>query len=123
MNKEPISRNGIRLLKDDVVRVLKCCSCRGCTPFKGSLATITATQDEDKSLHRFKGGEEPILRLKMESNRTGCCFRASNVDFVSRTPTENQAYIDHIYNRVTQNITPEEVIILANRLHTFAETR
>lgn len=137
INKEPISRNGTRLHKDDVVRVLECCTCKCCTPFKGSLATITETQDEDewlravtrfaaesKSTLAIHGGKEPLLRLKMPSNRTSCCFRACNVDFVSRgSSTENQTYIDHIYDRVTQNITPGEVRILANRLHAFADTR
>ena len=31
-------------------------------------------------------------------------------------PTKNQAYIDHIYERLTQNVTPEELISLAERL-------
>jgi len=132
-NKEPISRNGVRLYKDDVVRVLECCSCKGCTPFKGSLATITATQDEDEWLRMFmEEGEEPILRLKMVDgsrrrpgglSRTCCCFRACNVDFVSREGGNNQVYIDHIYERVTQNATPGEIRILANRLHAFADAQ
>ena len=35
-------------------------------------------------------------------------------------PTENQVYIDHIYERLTQNATPEELLILAARLEAFA---
>ena len=36
-------------------------------------------------------------------------------------PTENQVYIDHIYERLTQNATPEELLILAARLEAFAK--
>jgi len=130
--KEPISRNGTRLFKGDVVRVLKCCNCKGCAPFKGSLATITATQDEDEWLRSYLNGtrwrgdtgspdKEPILRLKMDKSRTSCCFRACNVDFVSRAGGNNHVYIDHIYERVTQNATPGEILILINRLSAYCE--
>lgn len=35
-------------------------------------------------------------------------------------PTENQVYIDHIYERLTQKVTPEELIGLAEKIIIFA---
>lgn len=38
-------------------------------------------------------------------------------------PSPNQAYLNHIYERLTQNATPEELLILAARLEAYAKTK
>jgi len=99
LNKEPISQNGHRLYKGDVIRVLEHrCSCKICEPFEeGSLAIIAATQDEDPWLHATDclGGEEPLLRFKTSKTSfggTSCCFRACNVDLVYRETDEDNGW-------------------------------
>lgn len=83
--KEPISQDGHRLYEGDTVKVLRCCNCSQCAPFKNSFAYITATQDSDPWLYarECKGGEEPLLRLRMlDGHSTMCCFKACNVESV-----------------------------------------
>ena len=113
--KEPISRNGVRLMKGDTIKVIEHkCNCSGCKPLhENPLAIVRATQDQDTWLHanECKGGEEPLLRLQTLDGKTpACCHQACNVDFVYREEFEPSVRVNLYVHKQSTTVTklPDE---------------
>lgn len=72
---------------NDLVRVLRCCACKSCAPFKDKIARVRESQFESdwlKAQPGVKGGEEPLLRLALTNHTTHCCVRVSQVRLIAR---------------------------------------
>ena len=70
--------------------------------FKGTVVKTTSSQETEYPI----GSEF----------KWSCCEGLVVVDPENDPPSSNQVYIDHIYERLVKNITPEELISLAARL-------